>query len=270
MKLTVFVEDGFELDIRPARADRAWMAAFNDGFAYGCLPMMIANQHGWEICSPVSFTVIWNGGKSKDCLAVLPDEPGNHRILSHFGFGIVTFSFPAVFRTEPGYDLVIGGPPNFPVDGATPLTGTAETDWLLSSIAMHWQLTRPNHAVRFRKGDPLVQIFPVRRGELESVSPELKNVSDEPEVEAYMRDWQLRRRAFQAALQIPDSKEKEQRWPGHYRRGHDVTGAEIAPDNHRTRQRLHAFADKRGQSAIDANGQAGPASGADSGAIDVS
>jgi hypothetical protein len=246
MKFVAYVEDGYELDIRPARADRAWMSKLNKGFAYGCLPMMIANQHGWEICSPVGFTAIWNGGDHPDCLAILPDEPGNHRIVSHFGFGIITFSFPAVFRTEPGYDLVIQGPPNAPIDGATPLSGTSETDWLLSSIAMHWQVTRANHAVRFRKGDPLVQVYPQRRGELEAFEPEMKHVSDDPEVARYMDEWQTRRRAFQAALKQPGSPERDQRWPGHYRRGQDVTGSPAAPADHRTRQRLASFEDRRG------------------------
>jgi hypothetical protein len=241
MKLTAHVREGRTLDIRPARGDRAWLAGFHDGFAYGCLPMIMANQHGWEICSPVSFTAVWNGGDSKGSLAILPDEPGEHGLTSYFGKGILTFSFPAIFSLEPGYDLMLQGPANRPVDGASPLSGLIEVDWLISSAAMHWQLTRANHAVRFHKGDPLAVIFPVKRAELEAFAPDLRPLADDPERDRYIAEWRRSRNAFNEALRNPESPEFQQRWPGHYRRGTDMEGNPGAPD-HRTRQRLKPFA----------------------------
>src|ERR1700730_4059402 len=35
----------------PARPERAWMEAFPARHAYRCLPLTIANSHGWEILS---------------------------------------------------------------------------------------------------------------------------------------------------------------------------------------------------------------------------
>jgi hypothetical protein len=54
------------------------------------------------------------GGSNRDCLiVVLPDEP-TALVACHFGGGIVTIALPAVFRPEPGHDLVRQGPPNAP------------------------------------------------------------------------------------------------------------------------------------------------------------
>lgn len=245
MKLVAYVVDGYELDIRPARADRSWMDAYPRRQAYGCLPMVMANMHGWEILSPIAFTAIWNGGDSKDSLAVLEDDGDSREIFSHFGSGIVSYKLPAVFSTEPGYDLVVQGPPNSPIEGATPLTGIVETDWLWSSISMNWKLTQPIKAVRFRKGQPICQIFPVRRGELEAFEPEIRSLSHEPALAEYIKEWSDLRRHYNEALKDPDSEERRKKWPGHYRRGVNLHGEKVAPDTHRTRLRLKPFMDRR-------------------------
>jgi Family of unknown function (DUF6065) len=39
MKLTAYVLEGHELDIRPAPVERGWMDATVDRFAYRCLPL---------------------------------------------------------------------------------------------------------------------------------------------------------------------------------------------------------------------------------------
>ena len=49
MKLTAYVLDGHSIDLRPAPADRPWMDATHERYAYRCLPLTIANAHGWEI-----------------------------------------------------------------------------------------------------------------------------------------------------------------------------------------------------------------------------
>ena len=55
MKLTCYEISADPINIRPAQPERAWMDASNQGFAYRCLPLVIANAHGWEILSPASF-----------------------------------------------------------------------------------------------------------------------------------------------------------------------------------------------------------------------
>jgi hypothetical protein len=245
MKLIAYVADGYELEIRPARPERDWMDKFVERQAYGCLPMAMANMHGWEILSPVAFTAIWNGGAKQDCLAVLEDGAPSGQVVSHFGSGIITFKLAAVFCTEEGFDLYVQGPPNAPVDGAVPLAGIVETDWIWTTISMNWKLTQPTKAVRFRKNQPICQIFPIRRGELENFQPEKRNLSDEPALAKYMKEWSDLRREFNEALKDPSSQERKMKWPGDYRRGVDLHGKKVAPETHRNRLRLKAFTDQR-------------------------
>ena len=56
MKLIAYLIDGHQMDIRPAPVEREWMDATGERFAYRCLPLNIANAHGWEILCPSSFT----------------------------------------------------------------------------------------------------------------------------------------------------------------------------------------------------------------------
>ena len=49
MKLTAHVIDGHTLDIRPAPRERDWMDRTAQHYAYRCLPLDMANGHGWEL-----------------------------------------------------------------------------------------------------------------------------------------------------------------------------------------------------------------------------
>ena len=58
---------GFQLSPNAGRlvkagSDRDWMEATPVRFAYRCLPMVIANQHGWLLLNRRKISVIWNGG----------------------------------------------------------------------------------------------------------------------------------------------------------------------------------------------------------------
>ena len=60
MDLDLFVHPGWQPRIRPADVKREWMDATAERFAYRCLPLNIANAHGWEVPSPCSFEAYWN------------------------------------------------------------------------------------------------------------------------------------------------------------------------------------------------------------------
>ena len=45
--------------IVPARAERDWMDATDDRFAYRCIPLSIANASGWELLCPIAFEALW-------------------------------------------------------------------------------------------------------------------------------------------------------------------------------------------------------------------
>jgi len=118
------------MQIRPAALDRAWMETPGGRYAKRCLPLMMANQGGWELLNPSGFTAIWEGRDDLDAVKIWPD-PQTHAswVVSHFGLGILTWHVPYLFRSPPGYNLLARGPANMPKDGISALEGLVETDW---------------------------------------------------------------------------------------------------------------------------------------------
>lgn len=172
------------LDLVPGSASRSWMDATNHRWPYRCLPMVIANQAGWVILNDQAFFATWTGGNDPDSLTFAYPrgvrEP--HVAESHFGYGILTFKIPFLFRTPPGYVLLVRGPANWPKDGICALEGIVETDWAVQTFTMNWKFTRPSATVPFSLGEPICMIVPQRRGELESFHPELRDLESEPEL----------------------------------------------------------------------------------------
>ena len=202
VKLTCYAIGADAPMIRAAPATRAWMDGVIDNHAYRCLPLAIANSHGWEVLAPANVTAEWNGDPHPRGLALCGDDglpPAPNRVASHFGYGIITFHLSYLFRTEPGWNLVASGPFNAPKDGVAALTGIIETDWLPYPFTMNWQMTRPG-TVRFERGEPICSVFPVARGTLAAVEPEIVALDEHPEVAAPLREWQLRRAEFARAL----------------------------------------------------------------------
>jgi len=241
MKLIAYLIDGHQVDIRPAPADRDWMDSSDQRFAYRCLPLNIANAHGWEILCPCAFTAIWSGNPGIDQVYIQTADCAPPPAISHFGQGILTFHLPCLFRTERGFDLMVQGPINRPKDSIAPLSGVIETDWAPYSFTMNWKFTRSGARVGFEKGEPFCHIFPVRRGELEAIEPELRLLSENAELKRQFENWTQSRAQFTADLKRADSAASAERWQKHYYRGVDVESEKASIDDHRTRLRLRPF-----------------------------
>src|SRR5262245_16098556 len=113
--------------IRPAPLEREWMDKTRDRYAYRCLPLNIANAHGWEILCPAGFSARWEGHWDKSAIKIRSAQLGTTApAVSHFGHGVLTFHVPCVFRTDPGFDLYVTGPINRPKDAIAALTGIIE------------------------------------------------------------------------------------------------------------------------------------------------
>ena len=237
---------GSPLLVRPAPADREWMDATGERFAYRCLPLTIANAHGWEILSPVGFAAGWTGGADIGAVVVQTDGGAPAPAISHFGNGILTFHMPAVFRTSLGYDLWIQGPVNRPKDGIYPLTGVVETDWSVATFTMNWIFTRPGVLLRFEAGEPICHIFPVKRGALEAVAPELRRLSDTLELQTAHEAWASSRADFNTGLAAEGSQARAQGWQKSYFRGETADHEKAAGEDHRTRLRLKPFTETDG------------------------
>ena len=122
------------------------MEATDQRFAYRCLPLNIANASGWEILCPSASKAAWDGGKGIESIQVRAEGEAPAPAISHFMQGILTFHVRCLFRTEPGYDLMVQGPINRPKDGIAALCGVIETDWSPLPFTMNWMFTRPGIA----------------------------------------------------------------------------------------------------------------------------
>jgi len=243
-QLVAYVLEGHDFHIRPAPLERPWMDETAQRFAYRCLPLNIANTHGWEILCTSAFSAIWDGRPTTDAVRVeakLSKEspPGT----SHFGDGILTFHVPCLFRTEPGTDLFVMGPVNRPKDGIAPLSGVIETDWSPYTFTMNWKFTRPNHEVHFDIDEPFCHIFPVQRGSLENIVPTIRKLSDKTDLEREHYIWSRQRNAFIADLANPASKATKDKWQKGYFRGVTPSGSQ-GPDDHQTKLRLQPFEER--------------------------
>jgi len=207
------------------------------GFAYRCLPLAVANQAGWIVRSPATFAAIWTGGAGLDSTGVRfapGDEAFADRIISHFGWGIITFSLPWLFRTSEGLCLLVRGPTNGVKPYAAPLDGVVETDWAVATFTMNWKLTEPDRLVRFEKGEPICMLCPYPIEMLERVETSTKRIDETPALEAEYKAWAASRTAFNKR----DDRKPED-WQKDYMRGKTATGAPAR--EHRSRLDLDRF-----------------------------
>jgi hypothetical protein len=226
-----------------APADRDWVDATPHRFANRCLPLRIAAQAGWFVLNSNALRATWNGGNGTSDIEIESlDGEEVHYASSHFGSGILTWNLPFLFRTPPGYNLQARGPVNWPKDGAYPLEGIVETDWLESTFTMNWKLTRANLPVVFEADEPICMIVPRRRGELEAFEPEILEIGEEPALaEAYER-WGESRTNFNRELEVAGSEAQKRGWQKDYVRGMTLGG--VRAKEHQTKLKLKNFADK--------------------------
>jgi len=238
------VDQSLGMRLEPARSDREWMDATPHRFAYRCLPLLIANQAGWIIKNPEKIMVIWNGGPGPDALKV--EYFGMPRVRpasSHFGCGILTFTIDFLFKTPRGYNLYVRGPANMPKDGIAALEGIIETDWSEATFTMNWQVTRRNHPIMFEQGEPIAMFSPIKRGELERFRPEIRSITENPDLKAGFDTWARSREQHNAGLNISNSEAQKREWQRHYLRG--VTATDRDAPEHQTSLKLEPFVDKR-------------------------
>jgi hypothetical protein len=231
----------------PAPISRAWMSEMHQGWPNRCLPILIANQSGWEMRNPCAFTATWMGRDDRMGVTIAPDKHATGQFLpcSEFGSGIVTWHLPLLFRTPPGYNLLVRGPANYPKDGASPLEGVVETDWASSTFSMSWKLTRKLMPVRFEVDEPICMIVPQRRAELEEFAPELRRIESDEDLRSKY-EFFLRSRSELGRTQAATNTNAGDRvpWQGDYARGRHADGAAGAQD-HQTRRHLRPFVEQQ-------------------------
>lgn len=232
-------------DIRPAGLSRDWMDHSSDRFAYRCLPLNIANTHGWEIYCEESFEAVWNGGSRIDAIKISPTQTSP--AITHFGSGVLTFHVPCVFRTEPDWNLMVMGPPNRPKRGIQALTGIIETNWSPYSFTMNWIFTEPNYPIQFKQGEPFCFFFPISQGAVERTEPEFRDMRSNSNLYHQHSEWVKSRQYFIEDLSTPGSEAVQEKWQRKYFQGQQMDG-QPGTLKHQTKIRAKAF---RGLDEVD-------------------
>lgn len=233
-----------DVDIVPAERRRDWMDDAHERWPNRCLPLLMASEAGWVLLNRTPFSVVWTGEEDPAAVRVEFEEeeprPGVH---SHFGHGVVTFDVPYLFRTAPGWNLLVRGPANLPKDGIWPLEGLVETDWAVANFTMNWKLTRPGHPVEFARDEPFCMILPQRRGELEAFRPEIRPLDSDTRTAEKFRTFSERRHLMQVnkflSTYVPELGRYKRDWERDYYKGRDPDG-ELARE-HQTKLHLAPF-----------------------------
>ena len=231
------------MQLVPASPFRKWMDEFPDRHAYRCLPLSIANAHAWDLLCPFGVEISWNGGPAAedikiDALEDIAPLTPRHFCVSNFTRGIVTFHTDFIFVTNASWNLYASGPANRFKDGVQPLTGIIETSWLPYPFTMNYQLTRPG-IFRFERGEPFCSVMPIPRDYLQDLTPQILDISDNPELEEQHRLFRENRDAFMQKFRAGDESTLKQAWQRLYFMGRMPDGSE-APDRHTNKLRLAA------------------------------
>ncbi|MFG0284482.1 MAG: DUF6065 family protein [Phycisphaerales bacterium JB039] len=224
--------------IEPAKPTREWMDTAPARGAYRCLPLAIANQFGWVVTCPTTVCVRWSGRSDAGALSLrFIEDPGPNagQIISHFGAGILTFSLPWLFRTDPGVVLMVRGPTNYFKESCAPLDGVVETDWSCSTFTMNWKITRRNTDVWFKRGEPICMLQPYPVELLERMAPTMAPIGSDPEIERGYEAW----RASRTGALVQRARSGDDVWQKDYMQGRTVEGAPAA--QHRTKLKLAPF-----------------------------
>jgi hypothetical protein len=176
--------------LRPAPSRRPWMDA--QPFAYQCPPLVLSNQWGWQVLCPVDLTVEWDGSRDRSGLRVEVEPTYVGAVKSQFGDGIVTFSPPWLFRTSPGWDLMLNGPTNHWKVNCAPLSGVVETWWLPYTFTINWKIVEPGR-VTFDRGEPLGQLIPVPHGSFRGAQAVEAPIGSDPAAAMEMERWRNER-----------------------------------------------------------------------------
>ena len=164
-------------DIKSSSAKRNWMNE-NDGWAYNCLPLKIANQYGWTANSPCDIEIDWKGSDSPTSFKITcEDDKFNDYVDFNFGTGIFTFISDFIIKTNPGTSLYIRGISNSQKDLIFPLDGIVETDWLPFTFSFSFKFLKPG-TVKFNKDEPIFMFFPIERDYIENFNISYKFIGD--------------------------------------------------------------------------------------------
>lgn len=239
MELNAFeVSDTKGWTLCPAPYQRQWMDETPGRGAYRCLPLTVANQAGWLVRGPFSFSATWNGAVEPEHSIRFQFDGDNTKaeqfVSSHFGNGIVTFRLPFLFQTPPGVGLLVRGAPNTPKINFHALEGLVETDWNPAPFTMNWKILESDKPVRFEALDAICFLQPFDLQLPEKLAAKQSKISGQPAIEQRFVQWRESRASF-----LKSEAVKNGQWQKDYFQGVNSAGEKVP--QHRTAYRLSTF-----------------------------
>lgn len=226
VKIEVFEISDSPMAVRPANRERAWFDEFPDHFPYRCLPLVIANQAGLALSMNFAFSVVWDGTPAQSGIKVTSnDRRAVSYISGHFGYGVLTFSLPYLFRTPDNVALMAMGPANWPKIGAVAMEGIVETAWSPYTFTMNWKMLEPGRAVLWDAGEPFCQLVPIDLNLIKDIKVEQKPLATDPELQARHAAWAESRRKFNEDRKVAPRGPGPSPWQKHYFQGKLLDGS---------------------------------------------
>ncbi len=105
---------------------------------------------------------------------------------------------------------------------------------------MNWLFTRASARVRFEAGEPIAHFFPVRRGQLERVEPEVRDLHEDMDRKTQNDIWRDSRAGFLKGLSEREAAAVAEKWQKAYYRGLRPDGKPGVKD-HAIKIRLEEF-----------------------------
>lgn len=187
--------------------------------AYQCMPLTVANVHGWEVQLQEEVVVQWDGGASVPRVLVGEKTSDGRTQVHQSIIGMVTFSIGWTIRTEEPYWTWISGSPNYFIDGAVPLTATIPTWWWPDEFQMNWKITKIGEPVTFAAGTPICFFSIYDNSLLETVEFEKYNHWDDKEF--------IDKRVKYG--QVKSENSRDWTWTKGIKTGVDADGDQIGP-----------------------------------------
>jgi hypothetical protein len=94
----------------------------------------------------------------------------------------ISFSLNATIETDPNHYTILSGPPNYFVDGASPMNALIKTNWYSSTtLQFCWKINEKNKEVVFPKNSPFVFLYNYPINLLEKTEFKIKKIENKKE-----------------------------------------------------------------------------------------
>jgi len=122
-----------------------------------CMPLLMANGLGYDILSPATFEIEWDGDENKNAQVNILDRSSHGIVDNHSAHGSFTVQTQFIPKTEEGYFIYIKGIPNIRRSFSV-MEGMIEAWWNPANFGL---VCLCNYAGKFiiKKGEPLARML---------------------------------------------------------------------------------------------------------------